>query len=93
MKGVACFTDTGTTTSAAQLTISSSTVPSKWGLNLPGYGGYSQNSGNLIDLNTNNMPVPASLQITNSSTIITPTMGPNLFKTVGIWKIPLPVAL
>jgi hypothetical protein len=93
MKGVICYTDTGNSIASAQLTVASSKIPTRWGLNLPGYGAYSQNTGNLLVYNTNYMAVPASLQITNTSTIITPTMGPNLVKTVGSWIIPLPVAL
>lgn len=93
MKGIACFCDTGTSTSSAQITVSSSTIPSRWGLILPGNGGYSQNSGNLIDLKINYMNALSSLQITNASSILTPTMGPNLAKSIGKWVIPLPVAL
>ncbi len=93
MKGVVCFTDTAVSTSAAQLTVSNSTIPSKWGLTLPGYGGYSQNTGNLVALAVNSMTVPASLQITNASSVTTPTMGPNLVKSVSKWLIPLPVAI
>lgn len=93
MKGVVCFTDTANAISAAQLTISSSRLPTKWGLPIPGYGAYSQNTGNLLVKNTNYQNVPNSLQITNIATILTPTMGPSLTKAVGKWVIPLPVAI
>lgn len=93
MNGVVCFTDNSSSISSAQLTVANSTIPTRWGLTLPGTGAYSQNNGNLMVTNANYMNVPTSLQITNTSTIKTPTMGPNLVKSVGVWIIPLPVAL
>lgn len=95
MKGVACFTDTAVSVSAAQLTIPTSVIPARWGLSLPGSGGYSQNTGNLLAKNTNYVPAPNvnSITITNLSTIISPTMGPSLVKSIGRWVILLPVAL
>lgn len=93
MKGVVCFTDTGNSVSSAQLTISSSVIPSKWGLTLPGNGGYSQDLGQLLFVNSNYMAVPSSIVITPTTGIITPIMGPMLIKSVGKWIIPLPVGL
>lgn len=93
MKGVVCFTDTTNSVSSAQLTLSSSVIPSKWGLTLPGNGGYSQDLGQLLFVNTNYMPVPSSIDISPTTGIITPTMGPMLTKSVGKWIIPLPVSL
>lgn len=93
MKGVVCFTDTAASVSSAQLTISSSLIPSKWGLALPGYGAYSQNLGQLLSYNKNYMNVPSSITINPTTGIITPTMGPLLTKSVGKWVIPLPTDL
>jgi hypothetical protein len=95
MKGVVCFTDTGNSISSATLIVASSKIPSRWGLILPGYGGYSQNTGNLLDKRINYTPVPQvkSVNITNSASILTPTMGPSLVKSIGKWVIPLPVAV
>lgn len=93
MKGVVCFADTANSVSAAQLVVTSSVVPSKWGLTLPGYGGYSQDLGQLLFVNSNYMTVPSSITITPTTGIITPTMGPSLTKSVGKWIIPLPVGL
>lgn len=62
---------------------------------MPGYGGYSQNTGNLLVKNTNYVlsPQVSSIQISNVSSITTPTMGPSLVKSIGKWTIPLPVPL
>jgi hypothetical protein len=93
MKGVVCFTDTGNSVSGASLSVSSSVLPTKWGLNLPGNGAYSQNTGNLLTVAGNTAPLPSSLQVTNVASILTPVMGPMLINSVGNWTIPLPVAL
>ncbi len=91
MKGVTCFLDTAASSSAFELTLATGYLPVRWGLNLPGYGGYSQNSGNLIDLHTNYLPVPNLLTIADITTVLTPTMGPSMVKSVGRWVVPLPV--
>jgi hypothetical protein len=63
MGGVVCFTDTNNSITSSVITVSPSSppLPSKWGLNLPGYGAYSQNDGNLLTLNTNSMLIPSSI--------------------------------
>lgn len=93
MGGVVCFTDISASISSASITVtpSSSRLPTKWGMTLPGYGAYSQNDGTLLSLNTNYMQLPSSLEIVNVSNILAPTMGPNLAKYVGKWVIPLPI--
>ena len=78
MKGVVCFADSGTAVTSAQLTVSEGYIPAKWGLIIPGFGGYSSNTGNLYSRKTNYYNIPAVLSITNTSKIVTPTMGPNL---------------
>lgn len=93
MKGVICYADTGSATSSITLAVPNSKVPSLWGLVLPGYGAYSQNTGLILDKKINSMNVPASLAIADVTTIKTPTMGPSLVKSIGKWIIPLPVAL
>lgn len=93
MNGVICYADTGSATSSITLGIPNSKIPSLWGLVLPGYGAYSQNTGLILDKKINYMNVPASLQITDLTTIKTPTMGPLLVKSIGKWVIPLPVAI
>lgn len=93
MKGIVCFTDTGNSVSGAQLSISSSKLPTKWGLTLPGYGSYSTISGNILYKTTNYQNVPLSQQILTPSSIKTPTMGPLLIKSLGKWIIPLPVSI
>lgn len=53
-KGFVCFSDTSSVAATSLvLTISSATLPAKWGKTLPGYGAYSQNNGILQDLKTN----------------------------------------
>lgn len=93
MNGVICYADTGSGTSSITLGIPNSKIPSLWGLVLPGYGAYSQNTGLILDKKANYMNVPTSLQITDLTTIKTPTMGPLLVKSIGKWVIPLPVAI
>ena len=93
MKGVVCFADTGTTVTSTDLTISEGYIPAKWGLIIPGYGGYSHNTGNLYSRNDNHYAIPSALAISDLSTITTPTMGPDLVKSIGKWVIQLPVAI
>ena len=93
MKGVVCFADTGTSVTGATLTVSEGYIPAKWGLIIPGYGGYSSNTGSLYSRRANYYNIPTALSITNTSKIVTPTMGPNLIKSVGKWVITLPVAI
>ena len=66
-------------------------MPSKFGLNFPGWGGYSNNDGNLRALKANHQAASAAETVT--SPIITPVMGQNMIKAVGRWVIPLPVSL
>jgi hypothetical protein len=63
MGGIVCFTDTNNSILSSIITInpSSPSLPSRWGLNLPGYGAYSQDDGNLLTLNTNYMLVPSPI--------------------------------
>ena len=93
MRGVVCFADTANAVSTAQLTVSISTMPSKWGLLFPGWGGYSLNTGNLAALKANFYNANACATIADVTTIITPVMGASMTKAVGRWVIPLPVAL
>ena len=93
MRGVTCFADSGTAVSSAQLTVSTSTMPSKWGLAFPGWGGYSQNNGRLIARKSNYLSASAEETITDVNTIITPVMGASMVKAIGKWVIPLPVSL
>lgn len=82
MKGIICPTDTSNTgITTAVLTISSGVLPSKWGKTLPGYGAYSQNTGNLLYLTTNYMSVTNDLVISTAVTL--PPAGPLLIKSVG----------
>jgi hypothetical protein len=49
MNGIVCTADTSVTgLSTASLTISTGYLPSKWGKTIPGFGAYSQNTGQLI---------------------------------------------
>lgn len=75
MRGVACFADTGNAVSSAQLTVSTSTMPSKWGLTFPGWGGYSQNNGRLVAKKSNHQSASSEETIADVNTIITPVMG------------------
>jgi len=95
MGGVVCFADDSNAVASAVITIApgSGALPSRWGLQLPGHGGYSQDNGQLITLNTNYMNIPSPLQVTNLSTITTPTMGPSLNSYLGVWNILLPIAV
>jgi len=82
MKGIICPTDIpNTEITSAALTISSGVLPSKWGKNLPGYGSFSQNTGNLLYLKVNYMTVTTDLLI--STTVTMPPAGPLLVKSVG----------
>jgi hypothetical protein len=88
MKGIICPTDTSNTAiTSATLTISTGVLPSKWGKTLPGYGAYSQNTGNLLYLKTNYMTVTNDLVI--STPVSLPPAGPLLTKSVGEFVIPL----
>ena len=93
MKGIVCFADSGTSVSGLVLTISEGYIPAKWGLILPGFGGYSNHVGNLLSRRANNNNVPAVLAITNTSAFTTPTMGPLLEKSIGKWVIDLQVPI
>jgi hypothetical protein len=90
MKGLVCACDTLASITGLYLTISTGYIPSKWGITLPGYGAISQNSGNLYYLNSNYQAVGTSLTTTN---ITFPGVGPNMVNAVGVFTIPLPVAL
>jgi hypothetical protein len=75
MKGIICPTDTtNTAITSAELTISTGLLPSKWGKSLPGWGAYSQNTGNLLYLKANYMTVTNDLVI--STAIGLPAAGP-----------------
>jgi hypothetical protein len=88
MKGIICTTDTSNTgITTAILTISTGVLPSKWGKSLPGYGAYSQNTGQLLYINKNYMTVTNDLVI--STPVALPLAGPLLTKSVGEFIIPL----
>lgn len=91
MKGVVCFCDLGVDTATATLNFATGYLPAKYGLIIPGKGAYSQNTGQLLVMKSNFMNFAGSLILNDPVT--TPTMGPNLAKSVGQWVIPLPVAL
>ena len=61
MKGVVCFCDTSAATSGSSLTFGTGYLPAKYGLFIPGWGGYSQSSGQLIRLNGNSDSFSAAL--------------------------------
>jgi hypothetical protein len=82
MNGVICPLDlsvAGLTTAA--LTLSNGYLPSKWGKTIPGFGGYSQNNGQLLYLNTNFAAIGLDLAISGSVTL--PPAGPLLTRSVG----------
>ena len=93
MRGLVCFADTGTSVTSMDLTVATGYIPAKWGLIIPGFGGYSSNTGNLYSRRANYYQIPSALTITDLNTITTPTMGPLLVKSVGKWVITLPVAI
>jgi hypothetical protein len=95
MGGIVCFTDNSNAVASATITLAPTTLPlpSMYGANLPGYGAYSQSNGLLLTLNTNYMAIPNNIYITNVSTIATPVLGSNMYNTVGIWQIQLPIAI
>ena len=90
MKGVVCACDTLGTITGLTLTISTGYIPSKWGVAIPGFGAVSQNTGNLLYLKSNFANVGTTLTTTN---ITFPAAGPNMVYAVGVFSIPLPVAL
>lgn len=90
MKGVVCSCDVSISISGLYLTVSTGYLPSKWGVSLPGYGAISQNTGHLLNLNTNWQSVGTTLTTSN---IKFPAVGPYMTNAVGVFQIPLPVAL
>jgi hypothetical protein len=54
MSGIVCPIDlTNAGLGAASLTISNGYLPAKWGKTIPGFGAYSQNTGQLMYYKTN----------------------------------------
>ena len=90
MKGLVCSCDTSGAITGLYLNISTGYIPSKWGITLPGHGAISQNTGSLLYLNSNYQTVGGSLTTTG---ITFPGVGPNMVNAVGVFSIPLPVAL
>ena len=92
MTGIVCSCDVSGSITTATLTVSTVSLPAKWGLNLPGYGAISDYDGTLkfINSNVNYQKIGSSLTVSN---ITFPAVGPNMMKSVGNWVIPLPVGL
>jgi len=90
MKGVVCSCDLSGSIMGLYLVLSTGYLPSKWGVAIPGYGAISQNTGNLLNINSNYANVGTTLTTTN---ITFPAVGPNMVNAVGVFSIPLPVAL
>ncbi len=90
MKGFVCSCDSSGAITTLVLTIPTGYIPSKWGITLPGFGAISQNTGSLLYLNSNYQTVGGSLVTTG---ITFPGVGPNMVNAVGVFSIPLPVAL
>ena len=92
MSGVVCPTDITTAgLTTASLTVSNGYLPAKWGKTIPGNGAYSQNTGQLLYINTNFEIIGQNLLI--SGTVGLPPAGPLLEKSVGEFVIPLQSAL
>lgn len=97
MSGLVCPLDSsvaGLTT--AQLTVSNGYLPSKWGKKIPGFGAYSQNTGQLLYYRTNDvldsaLKLPLDLDVSGSITL--PPAGDLLVRSVGEFIIPLPAPL
>ena len=90
MKGVTCFADSAGASTAA-LVVSESTLPTKWGLKYPGWGGASTAAGVLVKHAAAGNGVNS--EIVSGGVVLPPMVGPNLQKTIGRWVIPLPVSL
>lgn len=92
MSGVVCTLDNSVTgLDAAQLTISTGYLPSKWGKDIPGFGAYSNSDGKLMYLKKNDAPIALDLTIADAVTL--PPAGPLLERSVGEFVIPLPASL
>lgn len=82
MNGVVCPLDNsvaGLTT--ATLTVSNGYLPSKWGKKIPGFGAFSQNTGQLMYVKTNYANIGLDLVI--AGTITLPPAGTLLVRSVG----------
>jgi len=90
MTGVVCNCDTSGVITGATITLSTGYLPSKWGIQIPGSSGISQNVGHLVYLKDNADLVGGTLSLT---ALTFPTVGPNMVKAVGEWAFNLPVGL
>jgi hypothetical protein len=89
MKGVVCPADTASVSASGKtLTIASSTLPSKWGKTIPGYGAYSANTGALSQINSNYQTIGLA---PSANTIDPPVVGASLTSAVGKWVFNVPV--
>ena len=90
MTGVVCHTDLGGAIGGLYLTLSNGYLPTMWGKAIPGNGAISDDTGRLRYLRVNYQNIGNTPTATG---IVFPGVGPDMMKAVGVFEIPLPVAL
>jgi hypothetical protein len=91
MSGVVCSVGSTANINAATFNINNGYLPAAWGKIIPGYGAYSTNTGQLVDLAATNNIIGNMPNIMSSITF--PVMGPSMSHAVTYWDILLPVPI